>query len=179
VRRADACFRGSLPTDALRADVLASVSRLRYDGLDMALFDRAEPPERFFTREPSRPTVDAIEIALDLPDRDSAGYADVGEQLRGEAARRAIADCFVQDWEIHHQRSVHASLVLAFETRMRDMGDYDVFEPVLEVRATSLAQDGFEPCTAAALTEAMRGALRIGRSVSAWQAPFDVGARLQ
>ncbi|MCS6799931.1 MAG: hypothetical protein NZ898_15690 [Myxococcota bacterium] len=179
VRRADGCFRGSLPGDPVRAQVAAAVGRWRYDGLDVSAFDRPEPPERYFTLEPSRPTADAIEVAIDLPDRDGPGWNDVGTALRGERARAAIADCFVQDWEIHHQRSARAALLVVFETRLRDMGTYDVYDPVVEVRATGLAQEGFEPCLASALTDVVRGAVRSGRGVTAWQVPFTVAAQLR
>lgn len=178
-RRADACFRGSLPEDPVREDVATAIARLRYEGIDMALFDRATPPERFFTREPSRPTADAIEIAIDLPDHDGAGYAAVGAVLEGDGARHAIADCFVQDWELRHQRSAAAPLIISFATRMQDMGDYDVFRPEVEIRATTLTEDGFEPCVSAALTAVVRAELRSARGGAAWQAPFDVRAQLQ
>ena len=41
----------------------------------------------------------------------------VREQLSGEAAHRAIAECFVSDWELRHERSAHANLVLRYSTR--------------------------------------------------------------
>jgi hypothetical protein len=158
--------------------VTRALARLRYDGLDLERFDRGDRADRFFTKQPSRPTIDAMEIALDLPERDHSGYQALATALRGEAATRAISDCFVQDWELRHQREVQASLVLKYATRMRDMGDYDVFEPQVDVTQTSLAQEGFEPCVAQALTEALRPGPRSTRAVD-WQEPFAVGARLQ
>ena len=176
---ADRCFRGSLPGNAARLEVERGIARLRFDGLNLAAFDAEEPPDRYFTAEPSRPTADAIEIALDLLVRDRPGYEELGEALRSEAAQRAISDCFIQDWEISHARSAEASLVLKFSTRMRDMGDYDAYEPEVSVAQTSLAEDGFEPCVATALGEALQPGPRLGGRVSEWQEPFAVAARVQ
>lgn len=176
---ADRCFRGSLPGDPHREEVQRSLARLRFDGLDVALFDRREPAERFFTKPQSRPTTDAIEIALSIPDRDHSGYATVTESLRSEEARQAIADCFLQDWELHHRRSAEASLVIEFDTRLRSMGDYDVFQAEVEVKTTSEAEQGFEPCVAAALTEAVQPGPRMPYPVRSWQESFEVAARLQ
>ncbi|MFW6067392.1 MAG: hypothetical protein ACOC97_03580 [Myxococcota bacterium] len=179
-RRADACLRGSLPGDPQRDQVLEGLTRLRYEGLDATLFDQPEPAERFFTKEPSRPTVDTIAIRFDLPDADEKGYDEAKEAIQSEEARRAIADCFLQDWDIRHERSVQGSFVLKMSAKMKDMGYYDVFEPEIEVTQTSLAQDGFDPCVAGALAGVVDGALpkNVGRRVS-WQHPFEVSARLQ
>jgi len=173
------CFRASLPGDASRVEVQRALARLRFDGLDVSLFDREEPAERYFTKQQSRPTTDAIEIALDVPDRDHSGFTSVSESLRSEAARQAIAECFIEDWQVHHQRSAEASLVLKFDTNMRDMGSYDVFQGQTEVQATGDAEEGFEPCVAAALTESLGTGPRFNYPVRGWQEPFSVAARIQ
>jgi hypothetical protein len=179
-RRADACLRGSLPGDTKRAKVLEALTRLRYEGLDPRLFDQPEPAERFFTKEPSRPTVDAIDITFQFPETDERGFTEVLQVLKGEEARRAISDCFIQDWDLRHERRVSAALLLKFRSTMRDMGTYDVFRPEAEVTQTTLAQDGFEPCVAGALTAMLPDALpqNLGRRVQ-WQQPFEITARLQ
>lgn len=176
---ADRCFRSSLPGDAARREVERALARLRFDGLDMAAFDRERPAERFFTKQQSRPTTDAIEMAIDLPDRDHSGYTSLSESLRSEGARTAIADCFVADWEAHHQRSVEAALILKFDTVMRDMGDYDVFQSRPEVAAAGESEGGFPACVAEKLTEALQPGPRMPYPVRAWQEPFAVAARLQ
>ena len=176
---ADGCFRGSLPGDPMRLDVLRSMGRLRFDGLDLASFDAAEPAERFFTLEPSRPTVDAVEIGIDIPDTEEYGFDAIRDQLRSEDTKRSIADCFVQDWELRHEREARASLVLGMETRLRDMGDYDVYSGQIAVTQTSVAADGFEPCVAGALTALFEAeSPRVGRTAR-WSIPFDIVARLQ
>lgn len=179
-RRADACLRGSLPGDKRRREVIEGLTRLRYDGLDPTNFDKPQPPERFFTKEPTRPTVDAIQIDIDLPKSDDKGYDDVKQALEGDASRRAIADCFLQDWDIRHNRQVKAALLLKLKSEMHDMVYYDVYKPEASVSQTSLAQDGFEPCTAAALTDVLKDALpkNMGGKIS-WQQPFEVTAHLQ
>ena len=177
-RRADTCFRSSLPGDPQREEVRTTLSRMRFDGLDAARFDRPEPADRFFALQPSRPTADAVAIAIDIPDRDNPGFAEVREALRADPAKRAIVDCFVQDWELRHQRQATASLVIRYQTTLRDMGDYDTFDPSLEIAPTTPAEDGFEPCLARALTATIAPGPR-GHRIVAWQEPFEIAARLQ
>lgn len=81
-RLSDKCFRGSLPGDPLRQEVLKQLGRLRYDGLSLVAFDEEEPASRFFTEAASRPTVDAVEIGLDLPDEDKPGFDDLKELMQ-------------------------------------------------------------------------------------------------
>ena len=177
-RMADACFRGSLPGDPLRVEALRALGRLRYDGLSLIAFDEEEPASRFFTERPSRPTVDAVEIGLDLPDEDQPGYDDLKTLMQSEMGTRIIADCFIQDWELRHERQAHASLVLKLETRMRDMGDYDVYEGTATVEQRGVEVDGFVPCVAGALTGLFESeGTRSGRR-SSWQIPFEVTAGL-
>ncbi|MEM9191001.1 MAG: hypothetical protein AAGF12_17580 [Myxococcota bacterium] len=177
--QADRCFRTSLPGDPARREVQEALARLRFDGLDIALFDQDEPPSQFFTQSPSRPTADAIVISVDLARSDRPGFSQLKETLLSEAAQLAISDCFIQDWEIHHEREATAALVLRFQSLLRDMGDYDTFNPEVVINHTSVAQEGFEPCLARALSETLRPGPRLGRPVSQWQEPFTVGARIQ
>lgn len=176
-RRADACFRASLPGAPEREQVRRAIARLRFEGLDMALFDRDQPAETFFTQEPSRPTIDALAIDVQLPESEEPGAAQVREQLETEAAHRAIAECFVQDWEVRHARQAEASLVVSYSTRLIDMGTYDDFEPTIAVEKRTVAEDGFEPCVARALAGAIT-APRV-RRVVAWQTPMQISARVE
>jgi len=178
-KRAWACFRGSLPGDPARAEVLAVVSRLRYAGLDVAAFDAREEPERFFTEQTSRPTVDAIEISLSLEEAREPGFEAVARALESDAARRLLADCFLQDWEESHEDSVRASALLQFDTRMRDMGEYEVHVGAPSVSPTSLAQPRFESCASTALSGLLReNPMRLAESAS-WKVPFEVRAHLR
>ncbi|MDQ3032278.1 MAG: hypothetical protein M3Y87_07675 [Myxococcota bacterium] len=176
-RRADQCFRASLPGAPEREEVRGAVARLRFEGLDTALFDRDEPAERFFTQDPSRPTIDALAIDVQLPDSEEPGAQHIRDQLAGEAAHRAIAECFVQDWELRHERSAQASLVVRYSTRLHDMGTYDVFEPEVVVEKTTVAEDGFEPCVASALASTITAPR--GSRVVAWQTAMEITARVQ
>ena len=153
-RRADLCFRITVPGDPRRLAVRRALARLRFEGLEIALFDREEPAARFFTQEPSRPTVDAVQVDVQMPDlepRESSSHTAVRERLRSEDGVRAVAECFIQDWDTNHDRSATADLRMSYSTRLRDMGSYDVYEPVMEIEQTSTAEDGFEPCLARAL----------------------------
>ncbi len=176
-RRADQCFRSSLPGYPAREAVRRAVARLRFEGLDVALFDRAEPAERFFTNDVTRPTIDALAIDVQVPDAEDATLTPLRAALGTDASHRAIAECFVQDWEVRHERTAHASLVIRFATHLRDMGSYDVYEPELTVERTTVAEDGFEPCVAGALQAAItfpRGARTV-----AWQTTVDIDAHVQ
>lgn len=176
--RADACFRGSLPGSPSRLAVARTVGRLRYDGLDLSLFDRPEVAGRFFTEEPSRPTVDAVEIALELPDRDMAGYDQVKATLQSEDATRSIAGCFIRDWEGRHERSATAALTVDLTTHLRDMGDYDVYRGEVSLSATGGGEDGFETCVAQALTGLFERGPRLSRSIS-WREEIEITTRLR
>jgi hypothetical protein len=178
-KSADRCFRRSLPGAPERADVQLALARLRYDGLDLARFDQPESAERFFSAPPSRPTVDAIDLAIELTEQpDQPGFADLRTAVLGEPARQAIADCFIQDWELRHERQATASLVVKLTSRLRDMGEYDTYEAAIEVQKTTLAEDGFESCVAGALGVALATRPRLNRLV-AWQTPLEIAARLQ
>ena len=178
-KSADRCFRRSLPGAPERTDVQVALARLRYDGLAMGRFDRPEPADQFFSAPPTRPTVDAIDIAIDMAQQpDQPGYSELRAALQGEPARRSIADCFVQDWELRHERQASAALTLKLTTRLRDMGDYDAYEGTAEVTRTTPAEEGFEACLASALTTVLGAGPRLNRIV-AWQSPFEVAARLQ
>ncbi|NCQ59817.1 MAG: hypothetical protein GW913_03995 [Myxococcales bacterium] len=177
-RRADACFRGSLPGDESRMVVQRAVSRLRYDGLDLSLFDQDQPASHFFTEDPSRPTVDAVEIALELPDRDMAGYEPVRTTLQSEDATRAIAGCFIRDWESRHERSASAPLTIDLTSHLRDMGDYDVYTGQVTLTPTGGAEGGFVGCLAEALTALFENGPRLARSIS-WREEIEVTTRLR
>lgn len=178
-KSADRCFRKSLAGTPERTEVQAALARLRYDGLAITRFDRPEPADQFFSAPPTRPTVDAIDIAIDMAQQqDQPGYPELRLALQAEPARRAIADCFVQDWELRHERQASAALTLKLTTRLRDMGDYDAFEGTVEVARTTPAEEGFEACLATALTTVLGTGPRMSRVV-AWQSPFEVAARLQ
>lgn len=178
-RRADQCFRASPPGYAPREEVARALSRLRFEGLDAALFDRIDPAETFFTGEASRPTLDALTINVVIPaDVENApGLDAVRTTMTEEAARRAIGECFEQDWETRHERTAHANLLLRYATRLRDMGDYDTYEPELTFERTTVAEDGFEPCLAGALTNVVPTP-RSGRVV-AWQTSIEIDARVE
>lgn len=180
-RRADLCFRITVPGDPNRLAVRRALARLRFEGLEIALYDRDEPAERFFTQEPSRPTVDAVEIDVQMPDlepREAPSHTAIRERLRSEDGQAAIADCFISDWETNHDRSTTADLRMAFSTRLRDMGTYDVYEPMLEIGATTAAQDGFEPCLAAALPSLFDPENRSLRG-DPWEQTVRITARVQ
>lgn len=180
--RADLCFRTTVPGHPGRAAVRRALARLRFEGLDIALFDADDPAERFFVREASRPTVDAVQVDVQMPDLDSAreprSHATVRETLMGEDGQRAIAECFIQDWEINHDRSASAEVVFRYSTRLRDMGSYDVYEPQIELEQTGEAQDGFEPCLVGALGSLFDPDNRSMRG-EAWNQAVRITARIQ
>ena len=80
-RRADRCFRASLPGDPSRARTLEALGRLRHDGLALAAFDADEAPERFFTEQQGRPGVEAVLVEHALPEGDLPGLRVAGLEL--------------------------------------------------------------------------------------------------
>lgn len=172
------CFHHSVPGDKLRESVGAALAKLRFDGLDLSLFDQETPAERYFTQPPSRPTPDAIDIALELSARELPGYEALGEQLRSEDAQRGIANCFIADWELNHGRQAQANVVLIFESRLQDMGYYDAYEPKLEIKGESGQSKGFEPCVSEALATLLGSGPKVGR-VTSWKEPLQIAARLR
>ncbi|HEY8427058.1 MAG TPA: hypothetical protein VIL20_01735, partial [Sandaracinaceae bacterium] len=180
-RRADQCFRITLPGDPSRLAVRRALARLRFEGLEIALFDRDEPAERFFTQEASRPTVDAVEVEVQMPDlepREPPSHTAVRNRLNSEDGRVAIAECFISDWETNHDRSTTADLRISYSTRLRDMGSYDVYEPVITIAQTTAAQDGFEYCLAQALPSLFDPENRSMRG-EPWEQTVRITARVQ
>lgn len=179
-KRADACLRNSMPGDPHRTEVLEALAKLRYEGLALKAFDAAKPADRFFTKEPQRPTVDAVQIALDLPDSDEPVFEEIAKALRGSEASRKIADCFIKYWEQNHKRQVNGSLVLDFKAELRDMGYYDLYEPQIDVKAGEQNGNKFTTCSAKALSKLLKdtGPKNVGRSVE-WKQAFEVAARVQ
>jgi len=150
-RMADRCFRGSLPGDPSRASIQKTLGELRYDGLWLAAFDEASPAAQYFTARPARPSADSVDVDIQLPDNNAASFEEIAQKIRSAELARAVADCFIQDWELRHESSASASFQLDYRVRMRDMGDYDAYLGTATVSALGGAADGFEPCVGAAL----------------------------
>jgi hypothetical protein len=178
--RAHACMQASLHGDPRRERVLLALAKLRYEGLDLRRFDKPEPADRYFTKKPQRPTVDAVQVALDLPDAEEPAFDKVSEALGGRDATRAIAECFIESWETRHERQIRGTMVLKLDSKLRDMGYYDVYKPDISVAAGTDGGGAFESCLAESLTTVIQEAApgNIGRAVS-WQQPFEVAARVQ
>ncbi|MGF1466975.1 MAG: hypothetical protein ACFCGT_12660 [Sandaracinaceae bacterium] len=180
-QKADLCFRSSVPGTPEREDTRRALARLRYEGLDLTQFDMPEPAESFFTGERTRPTADAVEVRIDMPElepNEPRSHAQVKELLLGEQGTNAVTDCFIQDWEMHHERSAAATLSLRYRTVLRDMGSYDVWEPSIEVEAQSGGQDGFEPCLQRNLMPLFEQEQR-GIRGEAWEQRVQITAAVQ
>ncbi len=179
--RADDCFRNSLPGAPERGAVHTALARLRYEGLDLTHYDEPEPAGRFFTKEAARPTLDAVEVAIELPDVDVPGFEHVAKAFRTPEATRAVAGCFVENWERSHARRARGALLVQLQSKLRDMGYYDTYEALVRVRPGRGEQaPPFETCAAKALESLLSDRIkrRIGRVVS-WKQPVEIAARLQ
>ncbi|MGE0790151.1 MAG: hypothetical protein AB7S26_31040 [Sandaracinaceae bacterium] len=179
--RADLCFRTTVPGHPARRDVQQAVARLRYEGLDISLFDEEEPATRFFTGERTRPTVDAVVVRIQMPDlepHEPPGHTRAREILDSEAGHRAVADCFIQDWELRHEAEVSGELGMRFSSRLRDMGTYDVFVPEVAIEPTTAGDDGFEPCLSRALAPLFDANDRSLRG-DGWTQAIRITARVQ
>ncbi len=60
---------------------------------------------------------------------------------------------------------------------LRSDDRYDVYEPELLLERTTTAEDGFEPCVAAALPGAIT--FPRGARVIAWQTSLDIAVRVR
>ena len=176
--RADTCFRGSLPGNPEREAVLAALGQRRHEGLALAGFDQSQPPDRFFTEESSRPSVDAVAVTMSLPSRpDLPGYDTLETRLRADAAQRGIAECFLRDYEQRHEREARAALVLGFTTRLQQSGDFDVYAGQVAIGGAT-DDESFAGCVAEHLREEALPGPRLAR-MAAWQEPFEVLATLE
>ncbi|MCG8553985.1 MAG: hypothetical protein MJD61_01665 [Proteobacteria bacterium] len=175
-RAADRCFRASLPGAPERKQVMQLVAKLRFDGLDATKFDAEQPAPRFFTATPSRPSTDSVEVAIDMPSHDYPGYAEIQGSLRGAEVTRAVADCFTKEWQKKHMKQLDTSFTVKYRSRMRDMGDYDVYVPSIEVIGVGDAS-GFDGCVAQAVTAGLGSPPKLRRSTS-WEQPVSLAARL-
>ena len=175
-RAAHRCVHGALPGHAMRAEVVRMLASMRYEGLALSALDVAEP-EAFFTEATTRPTLDAIEVAIRVSGGSPPiGYDQIEPKLTGETARRGIAECFVQDWERRHAREARASLLLKLTTRLRHLGSSEVYMGHVEVQAIT-EQEGFEDCVARALSASVEEGPRLSRG-AIWQLPIEAHARL-
>ncbi|MFK7990377.1 MAG: hypothetical protein AB8I08_30425 [Sandaracinaceae bacterium] len=181
-QRADLCFRTTVPGHPRREAVRNALARLRFEGLDIEAYDAAEPAARFFDAESAtHPTVDAVAVEVQMPDlepREVASHTALRELLSGESGQRAVAECFIQDWDLHHDREASAELVLRFSTRMRDMGSYDVYQPEFALEQTTTQEDGFEPCLQRSLSAVFDPNDRTLRG-EAWNQAVRFTARIQ
>ena len=175
-RTAHRCMHGALPGHAMRSEVIRVLASMRFEGLTLAALDESEP-EGFFTQGATRPTLDAIDVELHVSGGSPpVGYDQIEPKLMGEAARRGIAECFVQDWEQRHLREARASLLLKLTTRLRDLGNFEIYMGRVEVQRTA-EQEGFESCVERVLSALVEEGPRLNRA-AIWQLPIDVRARL-
>ncbi|MBC7173393.1 MAG: hypothetical protein H5U40_13220, partial [Polyangiaceae bacterium] len=174
-RRADACFRGSLPGDGSRGRVLAKLAPLLDEGLDVAAFDEPDTPSEFFTAPPQRPQPDSVQVRIELGGGMGPGSETVDQRLQSDSVVASVVACFLEDWERHRRRSVEASLPLRVSSRLRDMGSYDVYEGRVTVDASGLPERSFARCAARAVEAAFAESFRLPRTVS-WEATATVAA---
>ncbi|MCA9605106.1 MAG: hypothetical protein KC619_05905 [Myxococcales bacterium] len=179
-RQADLCFRSAVAGHPARLPVQRALARLRYEGLEIAHFDEDDPAERFFTSEQSRPTVDVVQVELQMPDLETEprSHGMIRERIQSDDGRRMVAECFVQDWELRHESEASAEVVVRYSSRLRDMGSYDVYEPQIAVDRTTTAEDGFEPCLARSLPDLFDPNQRGSRS-EPWNQAVRITARIQ
>lgn len=181
-QQADQCLRASHAGLPSRTETVQLLAMLHVEGLDPLHFDETRPAAVFFTAEPDRPKGDSIEIEFDLPERDSPGFSELTAGLRTTEARDAVSRCFIADWETQRQNRSEVALRLKFTSRMRDMGDYDAFEPSVELlqetdaAAASKAQT-FASCVVEGLAPILKPGPKVNRVVS-WEERFRVVAHL-
>jgi hypothetical protein len=181
-QHADQCLRASHPGASERTTVVHLLAEQRVEGLDPTHFDEQQPAVRFFTAEPDKPKLESVEIELDLPERDAPGFSELVAGVRAPEVRAMVSRCFIEDWERQRHNRSEASLRIKFQTRMRDMGDYDAFQPTLEVTretapGSTLAPSGFADCVMRGVEAALAPGPKLNRVV-AWEERLHVVAHL-
>lgn len=181
-QQADQCLRSSHPGSSERTTVVHLLSEQRVEGLDPAHFDEQRPATSFFTAEPDKPKLDTVEIEIDLPERDAPGFAELTAGLRAPDVRTMVSRCYVSDWEQHRQNRAEVALRIKFTVRMRDMGDYDAFEPSLEITrepapGSTLAPGIFADCVMRGIQSTLAPGPKLNRVVS-WEERLRVVAHL-
>lgn len=177
-RLADGCFRNSLPGHPARGPVYEALATMRYDGLWPAAFDAAEPEERFFTAQPSRPSADSVQVDMAIPENTGPGYEEAAARFRSPELARVVADCFITDWESRHESSASAELKLSYRSRMRDMGDYDAYFGAVELEAGG-AGGAFETCVMSAVSANFSGEPTRARRSGSWEETIRISAQLR
>lgn len=181
-QHADQCLRAAPNGLPNRTKVVQELAALHIEGLDPTHFDAPQPASVFFTAEPDKPRADAVEIEMDFPTRDVPGFADLTAGLRAASVRDSVSQCFIADWETRRQNRAEANLGLKFTTRMRDMGDYDAFEPSVEVTLKATAAEPatgtpFGNCVMRGVQSALGTGPKLNRVV-AWEENVRVIAHL-
>lgn len=177
-QQADQCLRAAPPGTSERATTVQLLAGLRAEGLDPSHFDEERPATVFFTAAADKPKSDTIEIDIDLPERDTPGFADLVTAVRAPAARDAVSNCFIADWERRRDSRAEAALTIKLTSRMRDMGDYDAFETTLNVTLnTPAAHAEFGECVARGLQTALTPGPKLNRVV-AWEEAVRVVAHM-
>jgi hypothetical protein len=170
------CALASLPGSSARRKALEALARLRLDGLDVERLDRDEPADAYFTGRPARPAADAVRVSLDIPDGNEPAWSEVKAKIDSDSVRLAAVDCFLQAWEASRSDAENAALEVTFRSKLKDLGDFDVFEG--EPSLAELPGDGFGPCVSRALGKKVGGSFRVKRTTS-WTMPVRVSARLR
>lgn len=181
-KQADECLRASHFGMPERSTTVHLLSELRVEGLDPAHFDEQQPATVFLTARPERPKADSIEIEIDLPERDTPGFSELTSALHTPTARDMVSRCFLEDWEARRQNRAEATLRLKLTTRMKDMGDYDAFEPTLEVTrdpdaGAAVNATPFTDCVLRGVQTALGPGPKLNRVV-AWEERLHVVAHL-
>lgn len=175
-RMAHRCLQLTLPGDPTRATVVTTLARLRHDGLNLAGFDADEAPASLFSARAARPSPDRVRAQITIDEVDSRTFRPVREALESDTVQAAVQDCFLQDWEIRHENEAAADITVRMTSTMRDHGSYDSYPVELAFEQSTMAQEGLEPCIAAALP-ALIETPRVSRVVS-YETHFRVQASL-
>lgn len=174
--QADDCFRNSLPGDPNRTRALGAVAKMRYDGLALARFDDERPAERFFTDQPTRPTIDSLSLVI-APDATGALPPKVAEKLVDSSVRRAVGRCFVTSWEAKRGREADAELILRQVTHPENVRGNAVFRASLRAEVLESNPPSFGSCLSATLPAALEATPHQVQNTS-WQVSLRIGARL-
>jgi hypothetical protein len=119
-----------------------------------------------------------VRVHVELAGAAGPGSEEIDERLQSAPVVQAVVACYIEDWELHHQRRVEGTLPLRVASHLRDMGSYDVYEARVSFDVSSLDERAFGRCVASSLETIFAESFRMTRTVS-WNASVIVRASAQ
>lgn len=115
-RALHSCLRGAPVGSKLRARALADLAVLGASGLDPELLAREQDMDRYLTKAPARPSLDALKVEATGDGRTKAGtYTELLALLGSAQVREPLLTCWESHWKATKKKEL--SVTLPFKYR--------------------------------------------------------------